>query len=93
MAYKFNVNYETLDPERRDQFLENLIELIDKHRHGADTAKIKLQFVINNGPGGKTTVVQEQVIEPGQPIPDLAHFGQTPLTPMEMIEGFDRVRR
>ncbi len=92
MAYKFAVNFETLDPERRDAFLEDLIELIDQHRKGADKSKIKLQFVINNGPGGKTTIAQEQEILPGEPIPDLAHFGQTPLTPMELIEGF-KVRR
>lgn len=92
MAYKFSISFETLDPERRDAILEDLIELIDQHRKGADTSKIKLQFVINNGPGGKTIIVQEQAIEPGQPIPDLSHFGQQPLTPMELIEGF-KVRR
>lgn len=92
MAYKFTIQYETLDPERRDAILEDLIELIDQHRKGADTSKIKLQFVINNGPGGKTIIVQEQAIEPGQPIPDLSHFGQQPKLPMELIEGF-KVRR
>ena len=91
MAYKFSIGYETLDPERRDSFLEDLIELIDQHRKGADTAKVKLQFVISTGLGGKTTIAQEQTIDPGMPIPDLSHFGQTPLTPMELIEGF-RVR-
>lgn len=92
MAYKFSISYETLDPARRDAILENLIDLIDQHRKGADTSKIKLQFVISTGLGGKTIIVQEQAIEPGQPIPDLSHFGQTPLTPMELIEGF-KVRR
>ena len=89
MAFKFSINFETLDPERRDAFLEDLIELIDQHRKGADTSKIVLQYEINMGSGGKRKITDSQVIEPGQPIPDLAHFGQTPLTPMERIEGFD----
>ncbi len=87
MAFKFSINFETLDPERRDAFLEDLIELIDQHRQGADKSKIVLAFEIKDGPGGKTKIVKEQIIEPGMPIPDLSHFGQTPLTPMEMIGG------
>ena len=92
MAYKFSINYETLDPERRDAFLEDLIELIDQHRKGADTSKIVLQYEISMGSGGKRKITDTQEILPGEPVPDLSHFGQTPLTPMELIEGF-KVRR
>jgi hypothetical protein len=79
MAFKFSIGFETLDPDRRDQFLESLLDLIDEHRRSADKATIKL--------------TDEQIIEPGQPMPDLAHFGQPALTPMERIEGFSRVAR
>ena len=88
MAYKFGISYETLDPERRVAFLEDLIELIDQHRKGADTSKIVLQYEISMGSGGKRKITDTQVIEPGMPIPDLSHFGQMPFTPMELIEGF-----
>lgn len=88
MAYKFGISFETLDPDRRDQFLESLLDLIDEHRRGADTAVIKLTHEIITGSGGKRKITDEQTIEPGQPMPDLAHFGQPSLTPMERIDGF-----
>lgn len=74
MAFKFSVGFETLDPGRR----------------GADKATIKLQREAVTGPGGKRRIIDEHVIEPGQPMPDLAHFGVPELTPMERIEGFTR---
>jgi len=89
MAYKFSIGFETLDPDRRDQFLESLLDLIEEHRRGADKATIKLTHEILIGSGGKRKITDEQVIEPGQPMPDLAHFGQPTLTPMERIEGFN----
>ena len=88
MAYKFGITFETLDPERRDSFLEDLIELIDQHRKGVDTSKIVLQHEVLMGSGGKRKITDTQEILPGMPIPDLSHFGQTPATPMELIEGF-----
>lgn len=88
MAYKFSITYETLDPDRRDQFLESLLDLIEEHRRGADKSVIKLTHEVMTSPGGKRKITDEQIIEPGQPIPDLAHFGKMPLTPMELIEGF-----
>lgn len=93
MAYTFGIKFETLDPDRRDQFLESLLDLIDEHRRGADKATIELKHEIPTGVGGKRKVADIQVIEPGQPMPDLAHFGQPSLTPMERIEGFRRVTR
>lgn len=88
MAYKFSIGFETLDPDRRDQFLESLLDLIEEHRRGADKATIKLAHEIITGSGGKRKIIDEQTIEPGQPMPDLAHFGLSELTPMERIEGF-----
>lgn len=93
MAYTFGIKFETLDPDRRDQFLESLLDLIDEHRRGADTATIKLTFEQVTSHGGKRKIIDEQTIEPGEPMPDLAHFGQPSLTPMERIEGFSRVAR
>ncbi len=88
MAFKFSISFETLDPERRNRFLEDLIELIDQHRKGADTSKIVLQHEVPWGNGGKRKITDTQEILPGMPIPDLSHFGQMPLTPMETIGGF-----
>lgn len=88
MAYKLSIGFETLDPDRRDQFLESLLDLIDEHRRGADKATIKLAREAVTGPGGKRKIIDEHVIEPGQPMPDLSSFGLTDLTPMERIEGF-----
>lgn len=81
--FKFSVGFETLDPDRRDQFLESLLDLIDEHRRGADKATIKLAHEVLTGPGGKRKIVDEQTIEPGQPMPDLRHFGKPAPTPME----------
>lgn len=92
MAFKFSIGFETVDPDRRDQFLESLLDLIDEHRRGADKATIKLQREILTGPGGKRKITDEQAIEPGQPMPDLRHFGLSELTPMERIEGFTPAR-
>ena len=89
MAFKFSVNYETIDPERRDAFLEDLIELIDQHRKGADVSKIVLQWEEVHGNGRKRKITDSQEILPGVPIPDLSHFGQTPATPMERVWSKD----
>lgn len=83
MAFKFSINFETLDPERRDQFLEDLVKLLEQHMKGSDTSKIVLQREEVTGPGSKRKITDTQEILPGMPIPDLSHFGQAPLTPME----------
>jgi len=85
MAYKFSVNFETLDPERRDAVLEDLIELIDQHRKGADTSKIVLQWEEIHGHGRKRKITDSLEILPGMPIPDLSHFGQQAATPMDRV--------
>ena len=82
MAFKLSIGYETISPERRDGFLEALLDLIDEHRDGADKATIKVarEELRSNG---KRKIIDEQTIEPGMPMPDLAEFGLTLLTPIE----------